>query len=137
MIAPFYGTHYGTIPPRGQAGIRCIGAENSGIRWFWACDLNRTRLAAGAVSFCYYAARLRLARMAAGRERVNGRNHKLGESGCEENTVVGTVALHWGRRAGDSIFDPVFVLAAVLEWAGIAENGRSELILTAEYKARL
>ena len=23
----------------------------------------------------------------------NGRNHKLGESGCEENTVVGTVAL--------------------------------------------
>ena len=23
----------------------------------------------------------------------NGRNHKLGEPGCEENTVVGTVAL--------------------------------------------
>lgn len=43
----------------------------------------------------------------------NGRNHKLGESGCEENTVVGTVALcrDHDRKIGDSVFDPVFVLA--------------------------
>lgn len=59
----------------------------------------------------------------------NGRNYKLGEPGCEENTVVGTIALHCGRKPGDSVFDPVFVMAAILEWAGIAENGRGELIL--------
>lgn len=59
----------------------------------------------------------------------NGRNHKLGEPGCEENTVVGTIALHCGRTIGESVFDPVFVMAAILEWAGIAKNGRGELIL--------
>ena len=59
----------------------------------------------------------------------NGRNFRLGEPGCEENTIVGRVALSRGRRMGDSVFDPVFVLAAVLEWAGIAKNGRGELIL--------
>ena len=70
-------------------------------------------------------------------KKGNGRNCKLGEAGCEENTVVGTVALHRGRKTGDSVFDPVFVLAAVLEWAGIAENGRGELILTKEYAEKL
>lgn len=59
----------------------------------------------------------------------NGRNYKLGEPGCEENTVVGAVSVHRGYKAGKSIFDPIFVLAAVLEWAGIAKNGRGELIL--------
>ena len=64
----------------------------------------------------------------------NGRNYKLGEAGCEENTVVGAIAKSRGRKAGDSVYDPVFVLAAILEWAGIAENGRGELILTSEYR---
>lgn len=67
----------------------------------------------------------------------NGRNFKLGETGCEESTVVGTVALHMGHKKGDSIHDPVFVLAAILEWAGIAVNGRGELILTDEYRSML
>ena len=67
----------------------------------------------------------------------NGRNNKLGDAGCEENTVVGVVAKSRGRKAGDSVFDPVFVLAAVLEWAGIAENGRGELTLTEEYMSKL
>ena len=65
-------------------------------------------------------------------KKGNGRNYKLGEPGCEENTVVGTIALHRGRTIGD-VFDPVFVMAAILEWAGIAKNGRGELILTEEH----
>ena len=65
-------------------------------------------------------------------KKGNGRNYKLGDPGCEENTVVGAIAVHRGLTSGDSVFDPVFVMAAILEWAGIAENGRGELILTGE-----
>ena len=38
---------------------------------------------------------------------------------------------------GDSVYDPVFVLAAVLEWADIAYNGRGYLELTENYCALL
>lgn len=35
-----------------------------------------------------------------------------------------TTAIHYfGKKPGESCFDPAFVLAAVLEWAGIAKNG--------------
>ena len=63
----------------------------------------------------------------------NGRNFKLGDPGCEETTVVGAIAKYRGRKVGDSVFDPVFVMAAVLEWAGIVQNGRGELILAEDY----
>lgn len=63
----------------------------------------------------------------------NGRNYKFGMPGCEENTVVGAIAKSQGAKYGESVLDPVFVLAAVLDWAGIAENGRGELVLKEEY----
>lgn len=66
----------------------------------------------------------------------NGRNYKLGEENCDDTTVVGYIAKHYtGKKNGESVFDPVFVLAAVLEWAGIASNERGELVLTASYRA--
>lgn len=53
---------------------------------------------------------------------------------CDESTVVGAVAKNYaGKKVGDSVFDPVFVLAAVLEWAGIVHNRRGELVLTQQY----
>ena len=68
----------------------------------------------------------------------NGRNFKLGESDCDEHTVVGAVAKYYsGKQDGESVFDPVFVLAAVLEWADIANNERGELVLTQTYKNML
>ena len=67
----------------------------------------------------------------------NGRNYKLGESNCDKTTVVGAVAIDRGNRIGDSVFDPVFVLAAILEWAGIAHNERGELVLTHQYRSIL
>lgn len=67
-------------------------------------------------------------------KKGNGRNYKLGHPNCDEHTVVGVVAKNYaGRKVGDSVFDPVFVLAAVLEWAGIVHNGRGELVLTQQY----
>ena len=68
----------------------------------------------------------------------NGRNYRLGHPECNENTVVGAIALNYaGKKLGDSVFDPVFVLAAVLEWAGIANNERGELVLTQSYRSML
>ena len=67
----------------------------------------------------------------------NGRNYKLGENNCDKTTVVGAVAIDRGNKPGDSVFDPVFVLAAILEWAGIAHNERGELVLTHQYRSML
>ena len=68
----------------------------------------------------------------------NGRSHKLGHPECNEKTVVGAIALKYrGQKLGNSVFDPVFVLAAVLEWAGIANNERGELVLTQSYRDML
>lgn len=71
-------------------------------------------------------------------KKGNGRNYKLGEPECDETTVVGYIGKNYaGKSYGDSVYDPVFVLAAVLQWADIANNGRGELTLTASYKAKL
>ena len=71
-------------------------------------------------------------------KKGNGRNYKLGHPKCDENTVVGAIALNYaGKKPGDSVFDPVFVLAAVLDWAGIASNERGELVLTQSYRSML
>ena len=67
----------------------------------------------------------------------NGRNYKLGHPECDEKTVVGIVANYDGKKLGESVYDPVFVLAAVLEWAGIASNERGELVLTQSYRSKL
>lgn len=65
----------------------------------------------------------------------NGRNFKLGEPGCDETTVAGAIGYQYFRaQSGESVLDPVFVLAAILEWADIARNGRGELVLTASYR---
>ena len=67
----------------------------------------------------------------------NARNFKLSEPGCEENTVAGAVLVYMGKKPGESGLDPVFILAAVLEWAGIATNGRGYIALTEKYRCML
>ena len=53
-----------------------------------------------------------------------GRSDKVGYGKCGEETVMYQIATkYYGKNAGESTFDPLFVLAAMLEWAGIAENG--------------
>lgn len=79
-----------------------------------------------------------LLRSQRGRARKgNGRNNKLGEPDCDETTVVGAVGYYRQGKTGKAVYDPVFVLAAILEWADIAKNERGELVLTAEYQAML
>ncbi len=65
----------------------------------------------------------------------NGRNYKLGESKCDDTTIVGYIGSHYaGKKQGESVFDPVFVLGAVLEWAGIAHNERGYLRLSTSFR---
>ena len=70
-------------------------------------------------------------------KKGNARNYKLGEPGCEESTVAGTVLLFKGKKPGEAGLDPVYLLAAMLEWAGIARNGRGEIELTLSYRSML
>lgn len=64
----------------------------------------------------------------------NGRNYKLGLGNCGYDTVVGALGKNfYHKNKGDSVYDPVFALAAVLDWAGIAHNGRGYLELTPDY----
>ena len=66
-----------------------------------------------------------------------GRSSRLGEDNCTEDTVVGAIGKYYFHAPmGNYVFDPVFVLAAVLEWAGIARNERGNISLTADYLAK-
>lgn len=70
-------------------------------------------------------------------KKGNARNFKLGEPGCEESTVAGTILVYLGVKPGRTGYDPAFLLCAVLEWAGIATNGRGVLSLNNEYRRLL
>lgn len=71
-------------------------------------------------------------------EKGNARNYKVGEEKCNERTVVGAIGIYYFKKAyGESTFDPVFIMAAVLEWAGIANNLRGYIELTTDYKNKI
>ena len=54
-----------------------------------------------------------------------GKENKVGYGKCGLDTVVGYIAYHYsGIQIGGSAYDPVFVLAAILDWANIARNCR-------------
>ena len=53
-----------------------------------------------------------------------GRSNKVGYGKCGSETIMYQIATqYYGKKEGESAIDPLFVLAAMLEWANIAENG--------------
>lgn len=65
----------------------------------------------------------------------NGRFYKFGEPQCDENTVVGIIAINYHKpKIGDSVLDPVHFFAAILNWANIAYNKRGYLELKESYR---
>ncbi len=63
-------------------------------------------------------------------QKGNGRNFRMGDSKCDDSTVVGYIGKHYlGKNNGETTYDPVHVLAAILEWADIVHNGRGYLEL--------
>jgi hypothetical protein len=60
----------------------------------------------------------------------NCRNSKVGGEKCSKDTVIYEVATkYYGKKEGESSFDPLFVIAAILEWANIAINERGYIKL--------
>ncbi len=63
-------------------------------------------------------------------KKGSARLAKLGEPGCDRTTIAGAIGYgFFGKKDGDSVFDPGFVIVAVLEWAGIAHNLRGYIQL--------
>ena len=68
----------------------------------------------------------------------HGKEDKVGYGKCTEDTIVGTIAIKYLRKEyGASTYDPVFVLAAMLDWAGIAMNQRGFMTLHPNYIAKM
>ncbi len=71
-----------------------------------------------------------------GKARKGYGRKRLGDVGCEENTIAGAILKnYYGVAPGGAGLDPGFVMASILEWAGIATNERGYLKLTPEFKA--
>ena len=73
----------------------------------------------------------------ASKGQARGKADKVGSPKCNEHTVTGVIAMeYYGKSEGESVFDPVFILAGILEWADIAKNGRGYIELTNNYREK-
>ena len=60
----------------------------------------------------------------------HNKEDKVGYGKCTLDTVCGQIAVkYYGHRIGESTFDPVFIVSAILDKADICENGRGYLSL--------
>lgn len=67
-----------------------------------------------------------------------GRNARIGERNCTEDTIVGMIGKrYYNKKDGEYTFDPVFILVAIMEWAGIVNNKRGYVEFTKEYKEKI
>ncbi len=67
-------------------------------------------------------------------EKGGCRNSKVGQGNCTKGTLCYYVATEcYGKCDGESSFDPIFIVAAILENAGICKNGRGYIQLSYEF----
>lgn len=65
----------------------------------------------------------------------NGRNAKVGEGKCPLYSLCGFIATeYYGKQVGESTFDPVFAVVAILDYVGVVKNLRGEVVLVNAYK---
>ena len=68
-------------------------------------------------------------------KKGNGRNYRVGEKGCELDTLAGMIGHKYHKKQiGESTFDPVFLLVAILDRVGIVYNKRGFIQITEQYK---
>jgi hypothetical protein len=59
----------------------------------------------------------------------NARNFKLGDFNCDMDTAIGILGYkYYNKNDGESLFEPMHVIAAVLDWAGVAKNERGYIM---------
>lgn len=67
-------------------------------------------------------------------EKGNCRNSKVGYGSCAQGTLCYYVATEcYGHKIGESSFDPIFIISAILENAGICKNDRGYIQIKAEF----
>lgn len=67
-------------------------------------------------------------------EKGGCRNSKVGQGNCTKDTLCYYVATEcYGKYDGESSFDPIFIIAAILDNAGICTNKRGYIQLLQEY----
>ena len=60
----------------------------------------------------------------------NGRDSKVGYDKCYKGTIMYEVATkYYGKLEGESTFDLLFVLCAILDWLHVARNCRGLVLL--------
>lgn len=58
------------------------------------------------------------------------RGSRVGENKCTSDTIMYAIATeYYEKEEGESSFDPLFVIAAAMEWARIARNERGYMEL--------
>ena len=65
----------------------------------------------------------------------NGRSAKVGEDKCPLDSLCGFIATkYYGKQVGETTFDPVFAVVAILDYVGVVKNLRGEVVLVNGYK---
>ena len=69
----------------------------------------------------------------------NGREFKVGYGGCTYDTVAGRIGVdYFNKSEGESTLDPVFVLNAIMLWAGVCQLTTPGCMeLSSSYRATL
>lgn len=68
----------------------------------------------------------------------NAQGYRIGDPNCDSSTVAGTIGKQYFHKTdGETCLNPVFIISAILDWAGIADNRRGYLELTHEFKAKI
>lgn len=68
-------------------------------------------------------------------KKGNGHNSKVGYGKCTKDTLCGYIAINcYGHKIGESTFDPVFIVCAILENAGICKNERGYISLNLQFR---
>lgn len=110
-------------------GTPCIVKETADGESFTSDKLNSYSLKYGYDIFDIIVEELNKAN---GKVMIKGNSFdgRVGDPCCSRNTLVGFIAMEYlGKKTGESVEDPVFVLAAILDWAGVVKNCRGKVKL--------